>query len=524
MAEENTKPVVIRTQVYLNDPEYFCNKSWTMSYNLNTASWISFHSYIPNFYIGENNFFYSGLNGCCDTDGVAGGFKAIAGVIDKNPPSTTTTTTFYPSPSTTTSTTTLDCNIDGIITITDCNIDGTAIITVPATTTTTICQRPSNLLTPFTFIRGYILGTDPEVVFINSLEEACDAVPIINYINGQNNTNDGTLDVFSGFANTTTTELQINNIVYYGDSLDCALVPDGFYFAYSPFLTYIYQISGGVIVNILTCDCETTSTTTTMVPNVTECCGILFSSDDKIYYSNPLFIPQVNQLDVPGYTTSLGIAMTADYLWSIDAIDIRQWDIALSPFSATYNMIINVPVTYTPGLGIVAKNSDILISTDIGVSPNTVNELDITGITAVDTVMFNLQANRTSTGNMLYTTDSKLIVINQDGTTSDYYITQYDYATGTVEVDLNIGSLAVTSLYVCGCDIYVTDANGNLYTIIKVSPYTLFNLGINIGISSIGSATQVASCVVSSITDDNITTTTTSSSSSSTTTTTTTTP
>ena len=140
MADENTKPVVIRTQVYLSDPDYFCNKSWTMSYNLNTKSWISYHSYIPNFYIGENNFFYSGLNGCCD-DNQAGGFEAIAGVIDKTPPLTTTTTTFYPSPSTTTTTTTLSCILNGRIYQTDCILEGEAVITVYPTTTTTVCVR-----------------------------------------------------------------------------------------------------------------------------------------------------------------------------------------------------------------------------------------------------------------------------------------------------------------------------------------------------------------------------------------------
>ncbi|NDB96465.1 MAG: hypothetical protein EBZ78_09965 [Verrucomicrobia bacterium] len=75
---------IIRKQVYLTDSEYFCNKSWTLSFNFNTKSWISFHSYIPNFYIAENNFFYSGVNDCCAD------FEAVVG----NPvPNTTTTTT-----------------------------------------------------------------------------------------------------------------------------------------------------------------------------------------------------------------------------------------------------------------------------------------------------------------------------------------------------------------------------------------------------------------------------------------------
>jgi hypothetical protein len=507
MAEENKTPVVIRTQVYLNDPDYFCNKSWTMSFNLNTKSWISFHTYIPNFYIGENNFFYSGLNGCCD-DNTAGGFQAIAGVLDKKPPTTTTSTTFYPSPEITTTTTTLNCSIDGRIIITDCSLDGTGVITVPPTTTTTICQRPSNLST-FVLIKGYTLGTDPEVVFTNSLEEACDAIPAISYVYSLGNTDGSTVDNFNVYtSNTIADALEVGNIVYYGDSPYCVFPPDGWYISESdiPF-TYAYHISGGVVVRIVSCECGTTTTTTTAVPNVSECCGILLSSDDKIYYSNRE-IPQLNQLDVPGYAASLGIAMTANYLWSIDT-DIKQWDISLSPFSATPSGTIALPMGYSPGYGIVAKNNGILISTDTSASPNDVVELDVTVVTAVATIMFSLQADRISTGNMLYTTDGKLIVVNQDGITSDYYITQYDYATGTIEVDLNIGTVAVRSLYECNCDIYVTDELGNLYVVIKIYPYVLLNLGTNINVIPVSSATQVASCVVSSITDNTTTTTTT---------------
>mgnify|MGYP003334132218 CR=1 FL=1 len=77
----------VRKQVYLTDLEYFCNKSWTLSFNVNTKSWVSFHSYIPNWYIAENNFFYSGLNDCCAD------FEAI--VANPVPNTTTTTTTAF---------------------------------------------------------------------------------------------------------------------------------------------------------------------------------------------------------------------------------------------------------------------------------------------------------------------------------------------------------------------------------------------------------------------------------------------
>jgi hypothetical protein len=126
---------VIRTVVSVYDPEYFCNKSWTLSFSMNTKSWISFHSYIPNFYIAENNFFYSGLNGGCDLEAIA--FSEI--------PCTTTTTT----------STTIDCRIIGtaVDLCVDCTIEGnvvdlccivgTAIEDCSPTTTTTSSSSTS---------------------------------------------------------------------------------------------------------------------------------------------------------------------------------------------------------------------------------------------------------------------------------------------------------------------------------------------------------------------------------------------
>jgi hypothetical protein len=136
--EETINSVVIRTQVYLTDPDYFCNKSWTLSYHLGLKSWISFHSYIPNWYIAENNFFYSGSNNCCsevDAD-IEAEFQALVGNQARLIPTTTTTSS---STSTTTTTiTTLSCNLEGVVIETSCELEGDAIITVPPSTTTTL--------------------------------------------------------------------------------------------------------------------------------------------------------------------------------------------------------------------------------------------------------------------------------------------------------------------------------------------------------------------------------------------------
>lgn len=47
----------IRFNIEVTDPLYFCNKSWTISYNFATQGWVSFHSFIPNVYINWVDYF-----------------------------------------------------------------------------------------------------------------------------------------------------------------------------------------------------------------------------------------------------------------------------------------------------------------------------------------------------------------------------------------------------------------------------------------------------------------------------------
>jgi len=92
----------------LSDTNYFCNKSWTISFNFNTKTWTSFHTYIPNFYIGENNFFYSGLNESCDLEARAMiPLATTTSTTSTTSTSTSTSTTSTSTTSTTTSTTTV---------------------------------------------------------------------------------------------------------------------------------------------------------------------------------------------------------------------------------------------------------------------------------------------------------------------------------------------------------------------------------------------------------------------------------
>jgi hypothetical protein len=54
----NTKTYLIPEEY----PEYFENHSWTISYSFEDSSWVSFHSYLPDYYIDGLNDFISGKN------------------------------------------------------------------------------------------------------------------------------------------------------------------------------------------------------------------------------------------------------------------------------------------------------------------------------------------------------------------------------------------------------------------------------------------------------------------------------
>lgn len=492
--EDLINNVPIRTIIYVNDTEFFCNKSWTLSYNLNTRSWISFHSYIPNWYIAENNFFYSGINGCCDELDANSTFGIFAGDIDRTVTTTTTITTLAPVTTTTTSTIGLDCELVGVAATTDCVLDGVAIITVPATTTTTICQRPMPL-NGYTLYTGYTLGGDPPVVSTGSFEDACAAIALTSSVIT-------VLDGLLGYASS----LSVGELVYDDSLPNCTYVPDGWYFTQEgQYSGFAYYIEGGFIRSIDYCECGTTTSTTTLPLTVPECCGIVFNNSTGIYYLND--DSTLTQLPLSTYTSSFGIAMTATKLWAINT-QINEWDITTNPFTSTFARDVAFPVGFTTASGIVAIDNLTLIGVDSSVTPQAVTELDITGLTAVGTVAFTLQADRIAIGNMLYTLSGKLLVINQDTVSSDFYLTQYNYSTGAVEVDDNLGTVAAQSVFECDCNIFIMDTSGDLYVVDKSAGYTLVPT-ISTGFAPL-SATQIGSCVPTSLTDNaNLITTTT---------------
>lgn len=505
MIENNQIPIVTRTQVFLTDPEFFCNKSWTISFNMNVKSWTSFHSYIPNWYVGENNFFYSGMNNCCSD--VDANLTALVGRLDRTITTTTTSTLI---PITTTTTTTIfvaECDLIGTAFEVNCDLTGTGYITIPSSTTTTICQRPSYLLS-YVLYKGYETDGGPAIITSASLAETCESFAIIASLPSTPLLELTFMSTIS-INYTNNNGLDVGQILYNTNYLtDCSLVADGWYYDL-PFVSAqdtIYHVENGVITEIVYCDCGTTTTTTTTIA-IPECCGVVILSTDGMYLLNTENGYTTTLLDTPNFMTANSLAMTNNYLWNINNTQFVQWDITLTPFTAVYNREIDFPVGYVPGQ-ITALNNSVLICVDNINSPTSIDivEIDVTDTIGVSTFVFSIP-DIAVTSNLLYTFEGKLIFANQDLISGDTYISQYDYATTTIELNINLGTTVVTSVFECDCAIFFTDDSNIIYNIRKESPYEITEI-TTVGIPII-SVTQPNSCITSSLSETTTTTTTT---------------
>jgi hypothetical protein len=207
-------------------------------------------------------------------------------------------------------------------------------------------------------------------------------------------------------------------------------------------------------------------------------------------------------LDVPSTSSGFAsdIAHTQNKLWMNTSTSIREWDITLNPFTATLNRTITTPHSIGAGLGAIDNTT--LITTNVSVTPNTVVTLDVTNNTVTSTYKFDLVVggvNRYIAGDLLLTTTNKVITTNHNGS-GNIYTTQFDYATGVVEVDREIGGTIGSpfGLYIENSNIYITNVNGNVYEIGKTSPYNMTLVG-NTGVGIFG-ASQVPSALTTNFT------------------------
>ena len=502
--------------ISLDDESYFCNKSWTMSFDFNSNSWISFHSYLPNFYVGENNFYYSGTNTCCVTQTP---LSVIAGPV-KSPLIVTTSTTTTSNPlftTTTTTTTSKDCTMKGGFFVpTSCELSGgTGIITVPPTTTTTICARPSTVVEEAIFEGYQIVGQSP-VISSGNAKDACDAAGFVTLTSNVQDPTNSTLPI--GFITQVNYSLEIGQQAFLGSNGDCTPAPDGWYWTNETYGSNnsVFQIYNGIISDMYDCSCvQTTTTTTTGIPFIKECNNLILDlGNNRVSTANPQSRNlTLVDLTIPGYTSPSDIALTSTKFWSVSS-DIKEWDIdQLDPFVATGNepatgpkRTITLPIGFGTVDSIVAIDDTTLIAIDDS-SPANGIELDITTLAATGTTKFTLQNNREAISNMLYTTNGRVLVVNKDTLSSIYYISEYEYSTGVLNTEANIGSVEGKVIFEYENNIIIFDSLSQSYILSPTAPYTLIN-GADSGIN-ITSGSSIMSCVCKSLSANTTTTSTT---------------
>ena len=179
-------------------------------------------------------------------------------------------------------------------------------------------------------------------------------------------------------------------------------------------------------------------------------------------------------------------------MWLYDGVGgLYEYNITINPFSGTSSRLYFTPLSLGPGL--CAKNDTTLISS----TGSTIGEINLLGGLATFTPKFNLPTNREITGDIILTTNNKLITSNIDISTNMEYITQQDYTTGVVEVDEPQGvGLDIFGLFIESGEIYYTTAGGDIYLIQKTSPYLSSyiknNSLVNYGASQIPSCCNVS--------------------------------
>ena len=163
-----------------------------------------------------------------------------------------------------------------------------------------------------------------------------------------------------------------------------------------------------------------------------------------------------NTLTIPSYNYGEDIAHTENKLWSMGAAQyigggnpyqtlIKEWDITLNPFQATFNRDIIIP--YAAGAGLCAIDDTTLI---LGEIPNNnsysfaqkMNSVDISAASPISTYKFSLpwKANGVLSikvaGDYILTdtVEPKLILTLIDESSSLTYICQIDWNTGTLEI------------------------------------------------------------------------------------------
>jgi hypothetical protein len=208
-------------------------------------------------------------------------------------------------------------------------------------------------------------------------------------------------------------------------------------------------------------------------------------------YTDPEFefeYSYIRRYDFPSNTsnplgTQIGrasndIAHTSNKLWfrSYGFLALAEFNItSTNPWTTSFNRTITMPVG-SNYVGLSAIDNTNLLTVNAATTPNTIVRVNITTTTAAQTVIGSLPVDRQIIGDITLTSTNKMLVTNQTTTGFDnVYLTQYNYLTGAFEGEFSIiGQVpAPEGIFVQNNEIYIMNQGGQVYKIMKTSPYTL---------------------------------------------------
>jgi len=255
----------------------------------------------------------------------------------------------------------------------------------------------------------------------------------------------------------------------------------------------LWQISKQLeeLICVRTGNCGGNTTTTTTTEEVSPIQYCVWSTDfsETSGYNvatNTLYNVSIDN-DLSGV---VGMGSTSTKLWKHEPLTrtIREWFINSYPASLTFNRDITYATNYPNWVGtstIVAADSNTILTTLNSTSetyPNGVPgsvflwKYDIsTNYAGNGTPVFGIRAAYYATA-MIFTTDSKLIVsaYRLIDNAPIYYLTQYSYPDGLVEVDISLASIPFNPL-ASSSAIYPITYNGEMY-LVRSNDSSLFKI------------------------------------------------
>jgi len=242
-----------------------------------------------------------------------------------------------------------------------------------------------------------------------------------------------------------------------------------------------------------------TSTPTPTPATAVPLCAVLFVNaiDGKVYSYDVTTNTSV-LLTIPLLTFFADdIAHTTNKLWiPSGSTQFLEWDITLTPFTASFNRAIPYPVGYLPSFGLGAIDDTTILAVNTSTTPHSVVEIDVSGPSAVMNTQFSMISNRRVTGDFFKTTNNKFIVsVRTIVPPVQNYVNQYDYITHLLDIEIGITLTNAFGIFEDSGNIYLGrgSLDGDIYSIDINSPYsTTF---IDNSLIYVAGASQVPSCL-----------------------------